>query len=298
MAEGVPKVSSDNVLVSFPPDIPHVIVITMNRTATMNAMTPELRDDIGKVMDYFENEPSLWVAIITGAGRAFSVGMDLGAWLKDQSSGQLTNYNDVKAPGQGIGSISKRRSKKPIIAAVNGYAVGGGFEMVLNCDVVVAGSGAKFGYPEATRGVTVAAGGLPRLLHVAGHQLAAELLFTGRIIGAEEARDRFRFINAVVSPDQVMPTALQFATTITANSPDAVQSSKVGIVFAEQEGGLDSATRAHVHSPETERMFTGENISVGGIKVVYRETEAAMGESKTMKVSDEGAVLGESVVKK
>ncbi|KIO21896.1 hypothetical protein M407DRAFT_245357 [Tulasnella calospora MUT 4182] len=263
MAEGIPKVSSENVLVSLPPDLPHVIVITMNRTATMNAMTPELRDDIGKVMDYFENEPSLWVAIITGAGRAFSVGMDLGAWLKDQSSGQLTNYNDVKSPGQGIGSISKRRSKKPIIAAVNGYAVGGGFEMVLNCDLVVASSGAKFGYPEATRGVTVAAGGLPRLVRVAGHQLAAELLFTGRIIGAEEARDRFRFINAVVPADQVMPTALQFAKVITANSPDAVQSSKTGIICAEQEGGLDAAAGAHVDSGETERMFTGENISVG-----------------------------------
>lgn len=141
-------------------------------------MTPELRDDIGKVMDYFENEPSLWyvalspcrsefainksirAAIITGSGRAFSAGMDLGAWLKDQSSGQLTNYDDVKTPGPGIGSISKRNSKKPIIAAVNGFAVGGGFEMVLNCDLVVAATNAKFGYPEATRGVTVAAGGM------------------------------------------------------------------------------------------------------------------------------------------
>ncbi|KAG8916012.1 hypothetical protein FRC00_007183 [Tulasnella sp. 408] len=155
MAKGVPKVSPDNVLVSFPPDLPHIIVITMNQTATMNAMTPELRDDIGKVMDYFENEPSLWAAIITGAGWAFSVGMDLSAWLKNQSPGQLTNYNDVKAPGQGIGSISKWRSRKPIIIAVNGYTVGGGFEMVLNRNLVVTGSGAKFRYPEAKRGVMV-----------------------------------------------------------------------------------------------------------------------------------------------
>ncbi|KAG8965484.1 hypothetical protein FRC00_001648, partial [Tulasnella sp. 408] len=211
-------------------------------------------------------------AIITGAGRAFSVGMDLGAWLKDQASGQLTNYNDVKAPGQGIGSISKRRSKKPIIAAVNGYAVGGGFEMVLNCDIVVAGSGAKFGYPEATRGVTVAAGGLPRLLHVAGHQAESsvprkrETDFVCEWIRATRVTMILMAavsINTVVLPDQVIPTALQFAKTITANSPDAVQSSKVGIICAEQEGGLDSATRAHVHSPETERMFTGKNISVG-----------------------------------
>ncbi|KAG8948694.1 hypothetical protein FRC04_009460 [Tulasnella sp. 424] len=263
MTGGLPKTSPENILVTIPPDLPHVIVITMNRPATLNAMTPELRDDIGKVMDYFENEPSLWAAIITGSGRAFSAGMDLGAWLKEQSSGQLTNYDDVKTPGPGIGSISKRNSKKPIIAAVNGFAVGGGFEMVLNCDLVVAATNAKFGYPEATRGVTVAAGGLPRLVRVAGHQLAAELLFTGRIIGAEEARDRFRFINAVVPLDQVLSTALQFAKAITANSPDAVQSSKVGIICAEQEGGLDAATVAHVHSRETERMFKGENITEG-----------------------------------
>ncbi|KAG9006458.1 hypothetical protein FRB90_009899 [Tulasnella sp. 427] len=263
MATNLPKRSPENVLVSFPPDLPHVIVVTMNRTAAMNAMTAELRDDIGRIMDYFENEPSLWVAIITGSGRAFSAGMDLGAWLKDQSSGQTTNYDDVKTPGNGIGSISRRRSKKPIIAAVNGYAVGGGFEMVLNCDLVVAASNAKFGYPEATRGVTVAAGGLPRLVRVAGHQLAAELIFTGRIIGADEARDTFRFVNVVVPPEEVMAKALQFAKSITSSSPDAVQSSKVGIVYAEQEAGLDAATDAHVHSRETEVVFKGENILEG-----------------------------------
>ncbi|KAG8893163.1 hypothetical protein FRB99_002164, partial [Tulasnella sp. 403] len=227
-------------------------------------MTPSLRDDIARVMDWFETEVSLWVAIITGSGRAFTTGMDLTAWTTNQASGRPdTNFSDAKTPGPGIGSISKRQSKKPILAAVNGYAIGGGLEMVLNCDIVVASKDAKFGYPEVTRGVGVLAGGIPRSVRVAGHQLAAELLLTGRLISAEEARDRFRFVNVVVPADDLLKTALDLAKNIASNSPDAVQCNKLGIVSALQIGGVDDATYHHVNRPETERMFGGSNILEG-----------------------------------
>lgn len=104
------------------------------------------------------------MAIITGTGRAFCSGMDLSAWLSAHSSGNpFANLSQSQEPGNpGIGSLSRRHSKKPIIAAVNGLAIGGGLEIVLNCDLVVASDDAKFGFPEVGRGVVVAAGGIPR----------------------------------------------------------------------------------------------------------------------------------------
>ncbi|KAG9034185.1 hypothetical protein FRB95_013705 [Tulasnella sp. JGI-2019a] len=156
-----PEHSESNILVSFP--LEHVLLITLNRKVTMNAMTPGLAADIARVMDWFETETSLWAVIITGAGRAFCAGMDLVAWQKDQSAGNNTNISQAEVSvaegNNGIGGISQRRSKKPIIAAVNGFAIGGGLEIVLNCDIVVSSKDAKFGFPEASRGVTVSSGG-------------------------------------------------------------------------------------------------------------------------------------------
>ncbi|KAG8934926.1 hypothetical protein FRC02_008908 [Tulasnella sp. 418] len=215
-------------------------------------------------MDWFEGEPELWVAILTGKGRAFCAGMDLHTWKDDQKAGGTTNFDDqLKGDSKGVGSLSRRQCKKPIIAAVNGFAVGGGLEIVINCDIVIASQEARFGYPEAGVGVAVSAGGLPRLVKVSGHQLAAELLFTGRLISAEEARDRFKFVNSVVPATKVLGEALEWAKRITANSPDAVQSNKRGIIEAHNFGSVEDATRAHASSEETRNMFKGGNMLEG-----------------------------------
>ncbi|KAG8844162.1 hypothetical protein FRB96_003269 [Tulasnella sp. 330] len=260
-----PAYSEENILVSFPVD--HVLLITLNRKTTMNAMTAGLAGDLSRVMDWVETETSIWAVIITGSGRAFCAGMDLVAWQRDQAAGKNTNISNasisVADGNNGIGGLSQRCSKKPLIAAVNGFAIGGGLEIVLNCDLVISSKDAKFGYPEASRGVTVSSGGLPRLMKTAGHQLAAEILMTGRLISAQEACDRFRFVNAVVPPKDVLPTAVQWAKTITASSPDAIQSNKRGILATLELGGVEEARLNHVKSQETVALFQGENVLEG-----------------------------------
>ncbi|KAG9034184.1 hypothetical protein FRB95_013704 [Tulasnella sp. JGI-2019a] len=112
-----------------------------------------------------------------------------------------------------------------------------------------------------------------------GHQLAAELLLTGRLISATEAQDRFRFVNAVVPPKDVLPTALQWAKTIIASSPDAVQSNKRGILSSLELGGVEEARLSHVKSPETEALFKGENV-LEGLKAFTEKRKPKWGNPK------------------
>ncbi|KAF5393433.1 hypothetical protein D9757_000470 [Collybiopsis confluens] len=199
-----PPAHSEQLLVSFPAE--HVLLLTMNRPKSRNAMTPQMQKDLQNVLDWFSQEAGLW--------RRETV-----LWNKDQQTGQRSEQERAVANVHGFGSISQRQLTKPIIAAVNGGAHGGGTEIVLNCDIVVAGSDAKFALPEVKRGVVAGAGGIPRLSQIAGHHLAAEMLLTGKVISAEDAHMRFGFVNAVVPPSEILPEALRYAQLIVANSP-------------------------------------------------------------------------------
>ncbi|KAG7094795.1 hypothetical protein E1B28_005609 [Marasmius oreades] len=200
------------------------------------------------------------VVVVTGQGRAFCAGMDLIAWNEAQKSGtQVTKLS----PQHGFGSLSRRQSRKPIIAAVNGIgAYGGGTEIVLNCDIVVASDTAKFALPEVKRGVFAAAGGIPRLSHIAGHQLASEMVLTGRNVTAQEAYQRFGFVNAVVPPASLLSTALSYAEQIIANSPDSVQTTKVGLLLA-QKCDPEQAFDRNIKCAEAARMYDGDNMKEG-----------------------------------
>ncbi|KDQ14691.1 hypothetical protein BOTBODRAFT_159123 [Botryobasidium botryosum FD-172 SS1] len=246
---------------SFPAS--HVVLITLNRPEMLNAMNDILEAEINQSLRWFENDPGLWVAILTGAGRAFCAGRDLKSWNNDQKSGKQDEANVLISSENGFGSVSRRRSPKPIIAAVHGAAMGGGFEMVLNCDLVIAAEGAKFAFPEALRGVVAAAGGIPRLVRVAGHQLASELLLTGRTVSALEGRDRFRFVNAVVPQSQLIATAVEYASRIVVASPDAVLSTKDGLLKAQDFGSMEEIFRAHVAGEKSQNVYKGENIKEG-----------------------------------
>ncbi|KAG9086800.1 hypothetical protein FRC07_012984, partial [Ceratobasidium sp. 392] len=207
-------------------------------------MTPELRDDIGRIMDWFEAENSL-------------------CWLQNQNSGQRGEAEAMANDTTGFASLARRRCVKPIIAAVNGIAMGGGVEILLNCDLVVASRDAKLGLPEVKRGVVAAAGGIPRLQRIAGHQLASELLLTGRTITAEEAHMRYRFVTSVVPPSQVLSTAVGLAKEIVANSPDAVWSTKKALLEGQQHASLEEAVVRHNLSEESKRVYEGDNIREG-----------------------------------
>lgn len=260
MATPTPPQTSNELLVSFPAE--HVLLLIFNRPKQLNAMTPQLGEDLRVVLNWFEEEPSLWVVIVTGAGRLFCAGADLKAWNQDQQAGDTDEQERTVSNPYGFGSISRRQSRKPIIAAVSGGAYGGGMEMLLNCDYIVASEGAKFALPEVKRGVIAAQGGIPRLSQIAGHQLASELLLLGKTISAEEARSRFGFVNQIVHTSEVLSAAIAVAGEIIANSPDAVQATKRALLLS-QEFGHSEMLVQHLWGPESRRAYKGENIKEG-----------------------------------
>jgi len=165
----IPPPHSGELQVTFPAD--HVLLLTFNRPESLNAMTPQMSADSARVLDWFNNEPQMWVAIVTGAGRIFSAGADLKAWNNLQQNGNENEQGQLVVDINGFGSISRRESPKPMIAAVVGGAFGGGLEMILNCDIVIASEDAKFALPEVKRGVVAIQGGIPRLARISGHQV-------------------------------------------------------------------------------------------------------------------------------
>jgi len=247
---------------------PHVLLILLNRPEAMNAMSREMEASLTLLLNWFQDNDYYWVAVLSGNGKIFCAGADLVDWLKRDFTGvgtQVTNDQE-KAIGMshGFGSVSRRHSlNKPIIAAVNGGAFGGGAEMVLNCDIVIAEENAKFAFPEVKRGVIASSGGIPRLLRVSGYQLAAEMLLLGRNVTAAEARDRFRFVNEVVPRGKGIDTAIAWAVKICENSPDAVQATKHGLMLGLLRGGVDEAFVSHTWSEATKKVFVGENIKEG-----------------------------------
>ncbi|KAF7316389.1 hypothetical protein MIND_00157700 [Mycena indigotica] len=255
----VPKVSQE-IIVDFPK--PHVLLVTFNRPKALNAFTPQMSADLRLLLNWFEEEPELWVAVFTGAGRAFSAGADLKAWHQNEEAGESQHYDTIQSAVHGFGSVSRRVSRKPFIAAVNGSSYGGGTEFVVNCDLVVASQDATFVLPEVKRGVVAVQGAIPRLSRIVGHQLASEMLLLGEPIKADDARNRFGFVNIVVPPTEVVQTALALAEKITSNSPDSVQSTKVGLTLA-QNHGAEVTVLLHSRSAEHRGQMMGDNVKEG-----------------------------------
>ncbi|KAJ7472290.1 enoyl-CoA hydratase/carnithine racemase [Mycena galericulata] len=260
MSSPTPPSVSNEIIVNFPKE--HILLLTLNRPKSLNALTPQMEDDLRRVLNWFEEEPSLWVVIVTGAGRAFCAGADLKAWNRNEQSGKSSEPDGILANVNGFASISRRESKKPFIAAVNGSTFGGGTELILNCDLVVASKDAVFGLPEVKRGVIAIQGGIPRLVRTAGHQLASEMLLLGNPVSADDARNRFGFVNFVVSPSEVLETAIAVASQIVANSPDSVQSTKKGLLLSAAHSNSETVA-VHVRSAETLGNLQGDNVKEG-----------------------------------
>ena len=194
-----------------------VATLTLNRPEQRNAVNPELAAALEAAVDRFEGDDDAWVAVLTGAGGTFSAGAD----LKAIAAGRARELATARGGFAGFVRLPRR---KPVIAAVQGPALAGGTELVLACDLVVAGSDAAFGLPEVTRGIIAAGGGLLRLPRVLPRARALELVLTGERLGADEAL-RLGLVNAVVEPDQVLATARALAERICRNAPVAVRES-------------------------------------------------------------------------
>ena len=217
----------------------HVLVITINRPEARNAVNMAVTMGIGDALEEADNDRTVRAVIITGAGDlAFCAGADLRAL----SRGERLGPTDGPRAARGFAGFVSFPISKPIIAAVNGFALGGGTEIALASDLVVAAETASFGLPEVKRGIMAAAGGAFRLLRQLPYKLAMEMVVTGEPITARRALE-LGLVNAVVPQDQVMAAALTLAAKIAANAPLAVQASK-RVALGIESGEIPSDQKA------------------------------------------------------
>lgn len=193
-----------------------ILVLTLNRPEARNAMNQSLARQMASALDELDTDPVHRVGILTGAGGNFCSGMDLKAYLR----GELP-----RVEGRGFGALVQAPPRKPLIAAVEGYALAGGFEMVLACDLIVASRVAAFGLPEVKRGLVANAGGLMRLPRRMPYHIALQYLLTGDILPAEEAV-RWGLVNELCEPGAALASALSMAAKLMANGPLAVAATK------------------------------------------------------------------------
>ncbi len=192
-----------------------VLIVTMNRPEAKNAMNKAQAEGIAAAMDRLEAEDGLRCAILTGAGGTFCSGMDLKGFLRGERP---------SIEGRGFGGLTEWTPKKPVIAAVDGYALAGGMELALSCDLIVASAGSKFGIPEAKRGLAAAAGGLIKLPRQIPPRIAMELALTGDFIDAARAYE-LGFINRITDGPAI-EGAKELAARIAENGPLALIASK------------------------------------------------------------------------
>lgn len=201
-----------------------IATIAIDRPEARNAVNGEVARGIRAAVEEIESNPDIRVAVLTGTGGTFCAGLDLKAFL---------NKEEVKWPGIGFAGLVERPLTKPFIAAVEGYALAGGFELALSCDLIIASSAAKCGLPEVKRGLVARAGGLVRLPRQLPQRIAAELVLTGELVSAERLAG-YGLINRIVEPGTALTEAEEIARTIAANGPMALSASKR--VLAEAPG--------------------------------------------------------------
>jgi len=199
-----------------------VLVVTIDRPEARNAVNTAVADGLAAAVDRLDGDDGLRVGVLTGAGGTFCAGMDLKAFV----AGERPFVGERWFAG-----IVQRASEKPLIAAVEGFAVAGGFEIALACDLIVAARGARFGIPEVKRGLVAAGGALLRLPRRIPYHLAMELALTGDFVDAERAHE-VGLVSRLVEPGTTVDAALELAAAIAANGPLALAASKRILVEA------------------------------------------------------------------
>jgi enoyl-CoA hydratase/carnithine racemase len=232
-----------------------IAYITLNRPEVMNALHIHAHRELAEVWSKFRDNPELWVAIVTGAGdKAFSAGNDL------KYTAEHSGEPHLHLPPGGFGGITNHfECWKPIIAAVNGYALGGGLEIALACDIIIAAEHARFGLPEPTVGLMAGAGGVHRLPRQIPLKVAMGMILTGRQITAQEAY-RIGLVNEVVPLTELMPTAEKWAREIMSCAPLSVRASKESALR-----GLDLPLPAAINVDyiEQQKIATSEDFIEG-----------------------------------
>jgi enoyl-CoA hydratase/carnithine racemase len=194
----------------------HVLLVTLNRPDARNAVNAALAQGVADALDALDADPELQVGVLTGAGKGFSSGMDLKAFV----TGERPWVGD-----RGFAGLTRRAADKPLIAAVEGFAVAGGLEIALSCDLIVCGRDARLGIAEVKRGLVAAGGALLRLPRRIPYHLAMEMALTGDFIDGARAYE-IGLVNRAVEPGTALDEALSLAETIAANAPLSLAASK------------------------------------------------------------------------
>ena len=235
------------------------LLITIDRPQARNSVNAVVATLLAKALDELEADPELRTGVLTGAGGTFSAGMDLKAALRGESP---------NVPGRGFGGVTEVERTKPLIAAVEGWAMGGGFELALACDLIVAAEDAHFGLPEVKRGLIAAGGGVIRLPRRIPYHLAMEFLLTGEPVSGGRAGE-LGLANRVVPTGQAVEHALLLAEQLAANAPLALAAVK-------------AVTRAADGAPESEAFAAQRTVMAGLMASAdVREGMTAFAERRT-----------------
>jgi enoyl-CoA hydratase/carnithine racemase len=230
----------------------HVLVVTINRPEARNAVNLAVSQGVADALDSLDADPALRVGVLTGAGKGFSAGMDLKAF----AAGERPHVGD-----RGFAGITRRSAEKPLIAAIEGFAVAGGLEVALSCDLIVAARDARLGIAEVKRGLIAAGGALFRLPQRIPYHAAMELALTGEFIDGERAH-ALGLVNRVAESGKALETALALAEQIAQNAPLALTASKK---IVSQASGFDEAEAWRVNDEVAAPVFTSEDAREGAL---------------------------------
>jgi acetyl-CoA C-acetyltransferase len=234
-------------------------IVTINRPEVMNALHPAANGELAEIFDDFAADPDQWLAIITGAGdKAFSAGNDLKYTAEAMARGEA-----LSTPTSGFAGLTARFDlDKPVIAAVNGLAMGGGFEIALACDLIIAAEGAVFSLPEPKVGLAALAGGLHRLPRAIGLKRAMGMILTGRRVSAQEGVE-LGFVNEVAPTGETLAVARRWAQDILACSPMSIRASKQTAHRGLDEPTLADAYRGQDAYPAIKALFRSADVREG-----------------------------------
>jgi enoyl-CoA hydratase len=252
--------------------------ITLNRPDKLNALNREVFEQLGRALEALEASSSSAVGILHGAGRAFAAGADIEDYV-DISVEEYRSFMDLgRAPTDMIGRLSK-----PVIAAVQGFALGGGFELVLACDLVVAAENARFGLPEPKLGLAPGGGGTQRLPRLVGRTRALELLLSGRFLTAQEAYE-WGIVNRVVPKDELLGAAAELAGAMIAMAPQSL-----AVIKRVVRDGLESSLPAALtlEQDATARLIVSEDAHEG-VAAFVEKREARFAGREALRAPEEG----------
>lgn len=241
-----------------------VCIITINRPEARNAVNLAVARGIAAAVDDVDRRSDIRVAVLTGAGGVFCAGMDLKAFLR----GELARID-----GRGFAGFTEAPPKKPIIAAIEGFALAGGLEIALACDLIVAARDARLGLPEVKRGLVANAGGMVRLPRQVPLRIAMELVLTGEAVAAERLAG-FGLINRIAAPGEALSTALDLARTIAANAPMSLRVSKEVLVKAQD---WSSQEMFRLQREITAQIFTSNDAKEGAAAFAEKRVPAWTG---------------------